>query len=172
MASIFGHFAAGYTISKLVNWKTPLSIVILALVSSFLPDIDVIAFKFGIPYEHWAGHRGFTHSVLFALIWGAICSQFFKKQRILVFVIISLATLSHSVLDGMTTGGLGCAFFFPFDNERYFLPWRVIKVSPIGASKFLSEWGLKVIISELFWVILPASVLLISKRIITNKNNA
>jgi hypothetical protein len=26
----------------------------------------------------------------------------------------------------MTNGGLGVAFFSPFDNGRYFLPWRPI----------------------------------------------
>jgi hypothetical protein len=32
----------------------------------------------------------------------------------------------------MTDGGLGIAFFAPFDNTRYFLPFGPIKVSPIG----------------------------------------
>jgi len=36
----------------------------------------------------------------------------------------------------MTNGGLGIAFFSPFDPARYFLPWRPILVSPIGASVF------------------------------------
>ena len=166
MASILGHFAAGYTISKLVKWKAPMGLVVLATLSAFLPDADIIAFQYGIPYEHWAGHRGFTHSILFAIIWGLICTVFFKKQKVIVFIIISLATLSHPILDGMTTGGLGCAYFFPIDNSRYFLPWRVIKVSPIGVENFLSEWGLKVIKSELFWIIAPCSVLLFLRKLL------
>jgi len=165
MASILGHFAAGYTISKLVKWKIPIGLSILATLSAFLPDADVISFQYGIPYENWAGHRGFTHSILFAFVWGMICSIFFKKQKKVVFIIIFLATLSHPILDGMTTGGLGCAYFFPYDNTRYFLPWRVIKVSPIGIENFISERGLLVVKSELFWVITPSIILLILKGI-------
>jgi inner membrane protein len=58
----------------------------------------------------------------------------------------------------MTDGGLGIAFFAPFDNTRYFLPFRPIKVSPIGLS-FFSARGLDVIRSELLWVCLPAAII-------------
>lgn len=34
----------------------------------------------------------------------------------------------------LTDGGLGVAFFSPFDNKRYFLPWRPIRVSPISVT--------------------------------------
>lgn len=164
MASVFGHLVAGFTISKLTKWKAPMALTTLATLSAFLPDADVVSFQFGIAYEHWAGHRGFTHSILFAVLWGAICAFFFK-QRLLAFITIMLATLSHPLLDGLTTGGLGCAFFFPFDNDRYFLPWRVIKVSPIGIDRFLSERGMQVIWSELLWVGIPCAALLIIKKI-------
>jgi membrane-bound metal-dependent hydrolase YbcI (DUF457 family) len=59
-------------------------------------------------------------------------------------------TASHGVLDAMTDGGLGIAFFAPFDNTRYFFPFRPVKVSPIGLS-FFSARGLDVIWSELLW---------------------
>jgi inner membrane protein len=48
--------------------------------------------------------------------------------------------------------------FAPFSNERYFFPWRPIEVSPIGVGSFFSEWGLRVIGSELRWVWLPSAV--------------
>ena len=51
----------------------------------------------------------------------------------------------------MTDGGLGIAFFSPFDPTRYFLPWRPILVSPIGAG-FFSQRGAAVLWSELLWV--------------------
>jgi inner membrane protein len=62
----------------------------------------------------------------------------------------------------MTTGGLGVAFFSPFENSRYFLPYRPIKVSPMGFQKFFSEWGLEVIKSEIIWIGIPLLVLLLS----------
>ena len=70
-----------------------------------------------------------------------------------------MATVSHSILDALTTGGAGVAFFAPFDIDRYFLPWRVIKVSPISASRFFSEWGLKVLASEAKYIGLPCLIL-------------
>jgi len=54
-----------------------------------------------------------------------------------------LATASHGLLDALTDGGLGVAFFAPFDNHRYFLPWRPIHVSPIGAGRFFTIAALK-----------------------------
>jgi inner membrane protein len=59
----------------------------------------------------------------------------------------------------MTTGGLGVAFWSPFSNTRYFFPWRVILVSPIGVEAFLSAWGWRVLKSELAWIWLPAAAL-------------
>src|SRR5260370_33038895 len=62
----------------------------------------------------------------------------------------------------MTDGGLGVAFFSPFDNHRYFLPWTPIRVSPIGLGRFFSPRGLEVLQSELLWIWLPAAVLAIA----------
>ena len=68
-------------------------------------------------------------------------------------------TASHGFLDAFTNGGLGVAFFSPFDPTRYFFPWTPIEVSPIGAVRFFSQRGLLVIISELRWVWLPSLAL-------------
>jgi inner membrane protein len=59
------------------------------------------------------------------------------------------------VLDAMTDGGLGVAWFWPWSDQRYFLPLHPIEVSPIGLSRFLSPRGLEVLISEARWVWLP-----------------
>ena len=69
-----------------------------------------------------------------------------------------LATASHGILDAMTDGGLGIAFFSPFSNARYFLPWRPIAVSPIGVAAFFSERGLNVLRSEFKWIWLPSGL--------------
>ena len=67
----------------------------------------------------------------------------------------SLVTLSHGVLDAFTDGGLGIAFFAPFDASRYFFPWRPLAVSPIGISQFFSAWGLIVLLTEGIWIGIP-----------------
>jgi inner membrane protein len=142
----------------------PKRVWIAAAVCSVLPDLDVIGFHFGIRYGDFLGHRGFTHSLLFAAaLAGAVTITIFRKKaaaigQISVFAYLFLATASHGLLDAMTNGGLGVAFFSPFDNRRYFLPWRPIRVSPIGASRFFSNRGYTIFQNELLWIWLPAIV--------------
>jgi inner membrane protein len=73
--------------------------------------------------------------------------------------LFSLVTASHGVFDAMTNGGLGIAFFSPFDNGRYFFPWTPIDVSPIGVRGFFSQRGLDILISETIYVVIPLLLL-------------
>ena len=178
MASAFGHALAAVAIGKL-GFKEVRSarFWILGIICSILPDADVIAFQFDIPYEHMFGHRGFTHSLVFAAIMGFIVTIIFYR-RISLFslkgmslvLFFFMCTASHAFLDAFTDGGLGVAFFSPFDNTRYFFPWRPIKVSPIGVDSFFSEWGMRVVKSEMFWIGLPC-VGIITLSIISARNN-
>ena len=161
MASVFGHGIVGVTLIKLFTSKQTRLLLLLAILSTILPDLDVIAFNFDIPYSHPFGHRGFTHSILFAVIWALLLMWFFgRKDKIVWFAVIFLSTISHGVLDAMTSGGKGIGFFIPFNNNRFFFPFREIKVSPIGIEKFFSEWGMQVIISELKYIFIPCLLLL------------
>ena len=63
--------------------------------------------------------------------------------------------VSHGILDALTNGGLGIAFFAPFSNERYFLPIQPIQVSTLQVQHFFSEHGITVMKSELLYVWLP-----------------
>jgi hypothetical protein len=67
-----------------------------------------------------------------------------------------LATASHGLLDAITNGGLGVAFFSPFDNTRYFLPWRPIRVSPIAVTRFFTPQEFAILQTEMLWIWLPA----------------
>jgi inner membrane protein len=78
----------------------------------------------------------------------------------------SLVTMSHGFLDAFTDGGLGIAFFAPFDSTRYFFPWRPLTVSPIGFTQFFSEWGMDVLLSELLWIGIPVGLWLVLLRVI------
>lgn len=173
MASAFGHAAAAWAINNIFQMLThlPVRVLSLGVIFSILPDIDVIAFKFGIPYESMWGHRSITHSLLFAFILCTITTGMLaktKKQYLTFFFFLFLATLSHSLLDALTTGGKGVAFFSPFDNTRYFFPWQLIKVSPIGVKNFFSDRGLAVLWSEFKWIGIP---LLISLFILHNRKS-
>jgi inner membrane protein len=132
---------------------------------SMLPDIDVIGFRLGVHYGDFWGHRGFTHSLFFAALLAGAALMFMFPQgvpnlsRASLWVYLFVATASHGLLDAMTDGGLGVAFFAPFSNTRYFFLWTPIRVSPIGISRFFGARGLAVMQSELLWVWLPTLAL-------------
>ena len=50
----------------------PPRLLLAGLLFSLLPDADVLAFKFGIAYADAFGHRGFSHSLLFAGLSGVL----------------------------------------------------------------------------------------------------
>ncbi|MFO1318857.1 MAG: metal-dependent hydrolase [Burkholderiales bacterium] len=129
---------------------------------SVLPDVDVLAFAVGIPYAHPFGHRGVTHSVVFALVMAVgvvIALRHRCDAPLRAFPYLAICALSHGVLDAFTTGGLGIAFLWPVSDARFLAPVRVIEVSPIGVSRFLSGTGARVLLSEALWVWLPALAL-------------
>ena len=134
-------------------------LLVLGILLSILPDFDVIAFKFGIPYSSQWGHRGFTHSLFFAIVMGLTFAYLFSSKlesnRVRVFVFLFIAMASHGLLGMFTDGGLGIALLWPFTSARYFWPHQVIKVSPISIG-FFSHWGLHTLISEFFWIWLPS----------------
>ena len=67
----------------------------------------------------------------------------------------------HGLLDAMTNGGRGIALLSPVSNQRYFLPWTPIEVSPLGVRGFFNARGLAVMQSEIVWIWLPAACMLI-----------
>jgi inner membrane protein len=169
MASVFSHAVAAVGISAcFYRPEIPKRVWVIGIACSVLPDLDVIGFRFGVRYGDFWGHRGFTHSLMFAvLIASAIVALGFRSGktpgigRFALWLYLFLATASHGLLDALTDGGLGVAFFSPFDNHRYFLPWRPIRVSPIGVNRFFSDRGLAVLRSELLWIWFPSLVLAI-----------
>ncbi len=157
MPSAFSHLLVGAALAA--PFGAPARFVILCAACAALPDLDVAGFAFGVPYAAPLGHRGFTHSLSFAvLLAGLLVALPPPLPRARAWLCLFLATASHGVLDAMTDGGLGVAFFLPWDAGRYFLPWRPILVSPIGVGAFASERGAAVLASEAVWIGLPALV--------------
>lgn len=128
-------------------------------IASMLPDLDVIAFRFGIAYAHELGHRGASHSLAFALLMAALacaCAPWLRSGRLVAAGFIGASTASHPLLDMLTDGGLGVALWWPWSDERVFAALRVIEVSPISIRRFLGGRGWEVLQSEFVWVWLPA----------------
>ena len=146
MPTIFSHPAVALAL------RVPRRIAVAAVVLTILPDADVAGFAFGIRYGSTFGHHSFTHSILFAAVAAFVATLILRADR-RAFALLFICALSHGVLDAMTTGGRGIAFFSPFSNQRYFLPWRPIRVSPIGGI------DVRVLMSELRWIWLPAIAL-------------
>lgn len=130
------------------------------IVAAMLPDADVLAFVLRIPYADAFGHRGASHSLLFALtcaLFAAVLHRPLRAGMAQAAVWIFICAASHPLLDAMTNGGLGVALAWPWQDTRYFAPWRPIQVSPIGAG-FFSARGWATLASELRWVWLPLAL--------------
>jgi len=123
---------------------------------ALLPDADVIAFKLGIPYSAPWGHRGASHSLVFAAL---VALGILGVARLLrlppgrTALLALFAVGSHGLLDALTDGGLGAALLWPFSEARLFAPVRPLPVSPIG-SRMFSTRGLYVVAVE-FIAFLP-----------------
>jgi inner membrane protein len=161
MPTIISHAAVPLALAfGLGREVVPRRLVQVGVVVSILPDLDVLAFGLGIPYEDALGHRGFTHSLVFAAFVALAVASMFRILRTSfgrAFWFVFLATASHGLLDSFTNGGLGVAFLWPFTAERYFAPLQMIQVSPIGRA-FFSEYGTRVLLSELVWVWVPCAL--------------
>jgi inner membrane protein len=138
--------------------------VLIGALCTVVPDLDVVGLRLGIPYASPLGHRGLSHSLLFAVGLALLLTAVLGRRRSpraagATFLFLFLCTASHGVLDAFTNGGLGVAFLAPFDNERHFFPWRPISVSPLSLSRFFSGRGWQVVVDELVWVLVPCVVL-------------
>ena len=168
MASGFGHAIAAIGIGRGMLFKEKWKFWALGVFCGIIPDIDFLGYKLGIEYGSMFGHRGFTHSLFFALLPAVIIllifykgEKIFSKRWNLLLLCFFLSVSSHPILDAMTNGGHGIAFFAPFSKERYFFPWRPIEVCPLSITGFFTERGFTVIKSELIWVGIPSAVLML-----------
>ncbi len=148
-----------------MSWRA----LLLGVSCSIVPDLDLTGFRYGVQYGAVWGHRGLTHSLFFAgLLSTVLVGLWYRWKPAVVrggmFVYLFLCTASHGALDAMTDGGLGVAFFSPFDTSRYFFVFRPITVSPIGVEDFFSEHVLQILESEAKWIWLPTGTALLTLR--------
>ncbi len=70
MPSAFTHIFFAETLGKtsFIEQKMPLRFWVLTAVCSVLPDLDILGYYAGIKYGSLFGHRGFFHSLTFALL--------------------------------------------------------------------------------------------------------
>jgi inner membrane protein len=160
MASPLTHAIVAATLAA--GWHLPWKLGLVGVACALLPDLDAAGYWLGVPYGSFWGHRGFTHSILFALL-GSVLFTWWIGRRTSIPVVQALtycfvAMLSHGVLDAMTDGGLGVAFFSPIDQNRYFFPIRPIHVSSMSLRDLLSAHGVDVLASECVSVWIPCAL--------------
>ncbi|EQM74104.1 MULTISPECIES: metal-dependent hydrolase [Stenotrophomonas] len=161
--------------------RIPAWLLAAGVVAAMLPDADVLAFALHIPYADAFGHRGASHSLLFAGVLAVLAAvwAFFGSRRpwsadvcqprlastVQAAVFVFVCAASHPLLDAMTSGGLGVALAWPWSEHRFFAPWRPIRVSPF-APQFFSARGIATLLSELRWVWLPLAGAVVAWKLI------
>ncbi|HID7840034.1 metal-dependent hydrolase [Stenotrophomonas maltophilia] len=182
--------------------RIPPRLLVAGVIAAMLPDADVLAFALHIPYADAFGHRGASHSLLFAGVLTVLAAvlAFFGNRRswsaphssgsrqpwsaascqprlaptkagptvastVQAAVFVFVCAASHPLLDAMTSGGLGVALAWPWSEQRFFAPWRPIRVSPF-APQFFSARGLATLLSELRWVWLPLAGAVVAWKLI------
>jgi inner membrane protein len=164
MPTVFTHAVVGVAISTL-DRSSGVRLGLAAAACAAAPDLDMIAVWIGVPWLHMFGHRGITHSFAFAAVLGGVLAMTafdaHGRRRLALWLVLSAATASHGILDAITNGGPGVAFFAPFDAGRYLLPWRPIPASPISVRGFLGGPGAAVLRAEVLLLWLPALLLLV-----------
>jgi len=178
LASVLSHPAVALGLAP--EFRPGRAAVAAGALLTVLPDADSVGFWMGVPYGAPLGHRGLTHSFAFAAVLALVALWLLRRIAHatralapgLLFLYLFLCAASHGVLDGMTDGGLGVAYFAPFSNARYFLPWRPILVSPISVTGFFDARGLRVLASEAVWIWLPCAVVAAAARLIVRQRPA
>ena len=165
MPTIFSHaVAAGALLAAFPPPAVPRRLLAVGIACAIAPDLDVVAVPLGARAGDLLGHRGFTHSLLFAAVIafaalsGAVRAWPATVRRGAVWLYFFLAAASHGLLDALTDRrGLGIPFFWPFDATRYFFPFTPVGSSPLG-THFFSERGWSVLVNEIGWIWIPSLV--------------
>jgi inner membrane protein len=178
MPTIYTHSVVGLGLARLFARRPmPWAYWGLAAVLPIIPDLDAFSMAaYGSP----SGHRGFTHSLAFALAVSTIaagaaclCFRACKGDRPIlpaeklgpsspfrswwrlagVFFIISA---SHGLLDALTRGGFAIPFFWPLPGR--WGNWGPIPASTIGF-ELPDPFHQPAMRAEMLWIWLPLGLL-------------
>ncbi len=126
------HAILGASVAEtLIGRKVGNKSVLLGAIIGTIPDFDVFIARFYNPVKSLLVHRGFTHSILFVLIFtlllGILLNRIFKKSglglnRWILMVLLILGT--HIFIDLFTTYGTG--LFEPFSHFR--VEWSTLAI--------------------------------------------
>jgi len=158
MATDYSHAVAGLGLARLYAAEPmPWAYWGLAVVLPIVPDIDVFS---SAAYGTWLGHRGFTHSLIFALLLGiaaaGVTFRYFRVNWWSLAALFFLMIASHGLLDALTRGGEGIPFFWPLGNR--YGNWGLMPMSDIALELPDPRYS-RAIRGELLWLWLPTGLL-------------
>ena len=166
MPTVITHSLFTLALGKTIRWSESTKVSFCSFLCGSLPDLDFVGRYLGIKYaDHW-GHRGWTHSLVMAMLIGLLlsnlCSQKELKSKLGWWLYFSFLTCTHTLLDMLTNGGHGVALFAPWSHSRVFFSqsYRVINVSPMHFHNFTWDRLAPVFLSELTWIIIPICLVL------------
>ncbi len=152
-----GHLGIALPINKtIMRGKNTKKILYFSLLCSVAPDFDFLGFIFGVEYGAFFGHRGFSHSIFFSIVFAFLITLiFFRKNNeevvrvkskyfLLLLINFSLVGISHGFLDMLTNGSLGVAYFSPFLNTRFDFGMVLIEAMPLNPAYFFIMNGPKI----------------------------
>ena|SRR5438105_732131 len=151
MATTYTHAVVGLGVAQLYTpgRRTWFYWLLAALLAVF-PDIDVFS---SAAYGALLGHRGITHSLIFALwlafLAASLTFRFLRGNLWTLTSIFFLAAGSHGLLDALTRGGESIPFFWPATGDRYG-NWGPIPVSDLAFEIPDPRRG-RALRSELIW---------------------
>ena len=127
---------------------------VVAAAAAILLDLDAVGWLFGRgDVAFLGGHRGLTHSLLFAGTLAAVLVALMSRDtgtlpKWRLWLCLFLAIASHGALDSLTTYGAGIKFFAPFSDQRFKAPWQ-----PIDA-----------VLPEVIGIWLPTAAIILYRR--------
>lgn len=112
-------------------------------VAGLVPDLDMLASPFLDPVSRMAFHRGFTHSILFALLFapvlGYLIYRVYGRRQASATAWMNLvfwATVTHPLLDCFTA--YGTRLFWPFSDYR--VTWNsIFVIDPLYSLPFAAS---------------------------------
>jgi inner membrane protein len=190
MCSAITHSLVGLAIARVgTSARMPARYWVAAALLAAAPDLDAIGYSLGLgpPGGSIWSHRGLTHSLPFAVVVAGVGTLALFSHRIAestrgvamanlgwgspiprwqVWLIFAVAMASHGLSDMATNGGAGIALFSPATAWRSKWAFTPVEVSPLSIGAFFSEWGVRVLWSELRWVLLPVGVVVAAVELV------
>ena len=137
--------------------RIPPRLALAGAVLALAPDLDVLGRAFAVPHYAMLGHRGISHSLLFALALACLAVPLMPAgRRLWAVLFLFAAAASHGLADMFTHGSKGIMLWWPLSDTRYGWPLQPIEASGILVRSIANGSLPGILLAELVWLVLPA----------------